>query len=612
MYPNKYPGSCSSCGQRVGIGAGFIEKVGERWVTWCVDHKPTFIPRINLSLRGDRVVFAIQNLTSEAFNAYYAASKGTTYDPDTKTSYVLIDKLSILVSVVKTILDTPLLSGTLYPDAGTKQLLVKYEEHTRAAVQRFLARADSGLKLFPFQEVGAAWLSARAAALLSDDMGLGKTIQALAAHPDGAPLLIVGPAVAKGVWKREIRRWRKDLERVQVLEGRGSFLWPDGGEAVITNYDVLPTVDHPQLPLVGANTTLVLDEGHNLKNPNTARFQRVQLLVDAVRRAGGRVWMLTATPLLNRHKELWHILKLLDLHTEAYGTWGRFQRAFDYGGVPTPAAAQGLNSVMLRRTKSEVLKEIPPKTYDDRLVEVSLTREEDIEVRAAEEALLREGPNVDFNRISKARAILAKAKIPALNALISEYEEAGEPLVVFSCHRAPIDQLGDREGWALITGDTAPSQRTEIEDAFQAGKLRGIGATVRAGGVAITLTRAANAIFVDRDWTPALNGQAEDRLCRIGQTRPVNIVRLVAEDSLDQRVEEIITEKTIVIENSVEKASNLMGSIENFLSLGTAERLASRDEKPTRGLPPRVEHREPDAASGEKEGPTIWQSSCPF
>jgi SNF2 family DNA or RNA helicase len=401
------------------------------------------------------------------------------------------------------------------------------------------------------------------------------------------------------------------------MEGRGSFMWPDNGEAIITNYDILPTEDHPELALVPAGCTLVIDEGHNAKNPKTSRYQRLELLISQVKGAGGRVFMLTATPLLNRPPELWTLLKLLDVHTEAYGTWGRFCRAFNKQGAswgtPTEEAAEGLARVCLRRTKAEVRKDIPPKMYESRLVEVKLTATEDAEVREAEEVLLREGPGVDFNKISKARAVLAKAKIPALNELVEAFEDAGEPVVVFSCHRAPIDQLANRGGWALITGDTPPEKRTAIEDAFQRGELKGIGATVRAGGVAITLTKAANTVFVDRDWTPALNMQAEDRLCRIGQTRTVNVIRLVAEDSLDQRVEEIISDKTVIIENSVEKVSNPLHGLEGVLGFGTASRLAELGTANSdKQLPSRVPPANPAQARDFKEGIDVLSIDCPF
>jgi hypothetical protein len=134
-------------------------------------------------------------------------------------------------------------------------------------------------------------------------------------------------------------------------------------------------------------------------------------------------------------------------------------------------------------------------------------------------------------------------------------EDANEPIVVFSVHRAPIDHLGTRDGWATITGDTPAAARTEIEARFQRGELRGVAATIQAGGVAITLTRAHRAVFVDQDWTPALNAQAEDRICRIGQDRGVIITRIIADHALDRRIAQVLATKIEIIEGSVDAAA---------------------------------------------------------
>jgi SNF2 family DNA or RNA helicase len=149
---------------------------------------------------------------------------------------------------------------------------------------------------------------------------------------------------------------------------------------------------------------------------------------------------------------------------------------------------------------------------------------------------------------------LAIAKIPAMLRMVEDFEEQEEPLVVFSAHRAPIDELEKRKGWGVITGDTSPEERSRLEARFQAGDLLGIGCTIRAGGVSITLTRACNALFVDREWTPALNSQAEDRTYRIGQDRPVLITTLVADHPLDLRVTELTTDKQVLIDASVDAA----------------------------------------------------------
>jgi hypothetical protein len=139
--------------------------------------------------------------------------------------------------------------------------------------------------------------------------------------------------------------------------------------------------------------------------------------------------------------------------------------------------------------------------------------------------------------------------------MIEQYEEGEEPLLVFSAHRAPIDVLKGRPGWRVITGDVSPEQRTEIENEFQAGRLKGIGATIQAGGVAITLTRGSHQIWVDRLWTPALNAQAEDRQIRIGQTRGVLIIHLVAEHALDRKVDGMLASKQRLISETVDRVA---------------------------------------------------------
>lgn len=573
MFPNKFAKRCN-CGVRVDVGEGFTENVAGSWFTYCKACVPKREPTIEAKVVGEHVHVTIANLNREQFDAYYSASKGAIYESHLRASVIPVSEPAVLCAVLRQMLECSVCSPIFYPSEDVKTIATAYENQARESIQKFKSRALAGLTLFPFQMVGAAWLSTQQSCILADDMGLGKTVQLLAAHPEGAPLLVVGPAVAKGVWTRETKRWRQDIAPITVLSGRDSFVWPKQGEAVVTNYDILTQGEVP--PGVAPGTTLVLDEGHVLKNPRTSRFQRVERLVEEVLRTGGRVWLATATPLLNRHKELWNLLGLLRLQTKAYGTWGRFNRAFGYGGTPGPDAAKGLQTVMLRRTKVEVLKDLPKKMRRLLPVGVTLSRADESEVERADALMLTMGESVPFEEISRARAILAESKIPAMLELVEEYEEAGEPVVVFSCYKAPVEEFIGREGWAVITGDTSPEKRTAIEDKFQKGELRGVAATVKAGGVAITLTKACNAIFVDRDWTPALNLQAEDRIYRIGQDRPVLITQLIAERSLDYRVEEIISHKTKVIEGSIEAASNPMNELEGLLGLGVAEKMNTR------------------------------------
>ena len=141
--------------------------------------------------------------------------------------------------------------------------------------------------------------------------------------------------------------------------------------------------------------------------------------------------------------------------------------------------------------------------------------------------------------------------------LVESHEEEEVPLIVFSAHRNPIIELGKRDGWEIITGDTKSEERQKIVNRFQAGELRGVGLTIQAGGVGLTLTKAWKAIFVDLDWTPALNQQAEDRLCRIGQTRPVEIVRLVSDHVLDKHILNLLSSKISLFEKAIDQKIEL-------------------------------------------------------
>ena len=543
-----------------------------------------------------------------SFGAFRAALEGARFDGMTKTNYASLDKIPRILTRLR--------------DAGfqiqlTDELansLKGHEQETKVLTTSAVMRldrveeklAERGLALYGFQRVGVEWLAGRTGALLADEMGTGKTIQTLAALPDTTPIVVVAPAVAKGVWLREARKWRPEM-KVTVLSGRGSFRWPEAGEMVVLNYDILPNDPASDGASSYGNappgTCLVADEAHALKSFKAKRTKKFRALSDNVRGQGGRTWLLTATPLLNRPTELWGILSAAGLEREVFGTWGQFVSLFGgckdrWGGMrwgtPSSEVPSRLARVCLRRMRADVLPDLPVKTWQEVEVDLSLSlsRKCDSLVAMLEadgtslaevsEKVLRD--KFSFSDYSEVRAAVAVAKIPALLALVEEFEAQDEPLVVFSAHRMPIDQFDGREGWAVITGDTSPAKRTEIEEAFQAGKLRGVAATIQAGGVAITLTHSANAVFMDRDWTPALNSQAEDRICRIGQSRGCIITDLVGTHKLDRRVAALLTVKTAMataaLPTSVSKSDETpMKTIEELIaasSLGTPEAVRLR------------------------------------
>ena len=516
---------------------------------------------IALALAGNvATIKPLSFLGGDLFAAYRAALEGARFDGATKCYRAPLDKLPRILSRLRDAgfslaLDPALVEALKGHEAQAEAHMVKASTRLDAIDTALAAR---GHALFPFQREGVTWLAGRTGALLADEMGLGKTVQALAALPEGAPIVVVAPAIAKGVWAREAAKWRPDL-KVSILAGRGSFRWPAPGEMVVLNYDILPDAADP----CPEGTCLIADEAHALKNFKAKRTQKFRALSENVRARGGKTWLLTATPLLNRPTELWGILSAAGLEREVFGSWGQFMQLFDaykdkwggmHFGTPALSVPSRLARVSLRRMRVEVLPELPVKTWQTIEVEISATlarkcealvaklADAGITLESLDEKITR--TRLTFEDFSEVRQALAVAKIPTMLALVEEYEAQDEPLVVFSAHRMPIDALATREGWAVITGDTSPEARTAIEDRFQRGELRGVGATIQAGGVAITLTRSANALFVDRDWTPALNSQAEDRICRIGQDRGCQITTLVAAHAIDRRVADLLTVKT--------------------------------------------------------------------
>lgn len=590
MHPvpmtNNYPGTCEKCSTRVAAGKGHaIRSKGGAWLVRCAscsEAAPSNVVRVVTGPDGLEIT-PTGYLGGPLFQAYRAAVAGCRFAAERKTQVATPELASAAIGR----LEAAGFSVQVSPDAaGAIQAwragaAVAVQAATGRMAEIDAALSARGLALFPFQRVGVEWLAPRSGALLADDMGLGKTIQVLAALPAGAPILVVCPAVAKGVWLAEAAKWRPDL-RVAVLPGRGSFRYPEAGEMVVTNYDVLPELAPAGAP---GGLVIVADEAHALKSGKAQRTVRFRALAQAA----ARVWLLTATPLLNRPAELWTVLQAAGCAREAFGTWKDFVRLAGgregaYGiewstarmSEEVPAR---IRRVTLRRMKSDVLADLPSKTRSDLVVDVKATKAQAKAwtelVQYAEGCADDGGPSNLFQVLSGARAALAALKIPAMLAQIEAAEEAGEALVVFSAHRAPIDALADRPGWAVITGDTTPEARAGIQARFQAGDLLGVGATIKAGGVALTLTRAAVALFVDLEWTPALNVQAEDRILRIGQTRPVTITRLVADCALDRRVADLLAAKVALLEASIERVAQTPAETVADVTPAQAERVAA-------------------------------------
>lgn len=428
--------------------------------------------------------------------------------------------------------------------------------------------------LYPYQKTGAEWLRSRDFALNADDMGLGKSAQFLRALDPHDRVILVCPAGLRLNWLAEIngplsyprpaQGWRPDLRARIVTNVYEQDYLPRAGEIVIMSYEALPDpISKSALfPDNLRDVTLGGDEIHYTKNPDAKRTKRFRALRSQVR----RTWGMTGTPLPSRPLDLYGVLETLGLLKETFGNWKKFSDHFQgkqdiFGNWHFGKKRKGewridpkrlaeardiLAPIMLRRMKKDVLPDLPPKIYTELLVEIEPTP---AIVRADKEWLLYGAEEMPpFEMLSEARRHMADAKIPALLETVNRFEETEQSLLVFSAHVAPIHALSRRPGWGVILGETPTKERDRVVKAFQAGELRGLGLTIKAGGVGLTLTAASNCLFVDQEYNPSDNEQAEDRMNRIGQkAKGLNVYTLVADHPLDKRIHQILREKQRVI-----------------------------------------------------------------
>lgn len=570
VIKNKYQGTCNNpaCKLHVPVGEGYVQKINNRWVTWCNQCVPERIAAAPVS-GPTRVLTADGKII-------------TPYEPQ---------NLPLIKSLPGARWNKEEKFWTVSLDQADRQRLLEVADRIGLEVAPQLRNivvteeSQNALHagLYEFQVTGVNWMSKRDRALLGDDMGLGKTVQTLMALPSQAQALVIAPAGLKYNWRSEAEKWRPEF-KVSVVNGRGNFRLPQPGEILIVNFDILPDwltppakqrgqqdyykqvnawreklkSDYPEV----ANVTVVVDEAHNVKNYKAARSKKVKELC----RMAKVVWGLTGTPLVNRPGDLYGVLESLNMAYDVFGPWTRFQRLFNayqgrWGlewGTPEPVVPELLRRVMLRRRRAEVLPDLPTKTYTTLLVndvDPKLRKQLD-ELWDEFGGMIEIGEELPpFEKFSEVREKLARSRVKQMLEYVENAEEQEVPLVVFSAHLAPMDALLGRPGWAVITGDTSPEKRHEIVQAFQAGRLKGVGVTIRAGGVGLTLTHAWKALFVDLDWTPAANTQAEDRICRIGQqSNKVEIVRMVSDHPLDLHVLNLLSLKMALIEAAVEKS----------------------------------------------------------
>jgi hypothetical protein len=444
-----------------------------------------------------------------------------------------------------------------------------------------------GGELAPFQWAGVRYALETRRTFLADEQGLGKTVQALAAlEADAAfPAVVVCPASLKLTWEREAAKWLPHRSRA-VVSGRQAV--PPAADLTIVNYEIV--ADHRPAILRTRPNALVLDESHYCKNPRAKRTKAVRQLADALPRNALRL-ALSGTPVTNGPGEIVPQLRILG-RLEEFGTGARLERRFKGNGGEERLHWHLRRRCFVRRLKKDVLPQLPAKRRV--VVPVALTNED--EYRLAEDdvvAWLRTQPydlseldakiarTLRAERLAQLNALkqlAAHGKLAAATAWIHDFLESGEPLIVFAHHTAVQQEVLNRFPQAahLIASDST-EQRAETVERFQSAQgPQLLVASTLVAGHGITLTRASNVAFLELGWTPAQHDQAEDRCHRIGQHDAVTAWYLLAADTIDETIAELLEGKRSVVDAVTDgrrsSSDSLVEQVASALREGTPRR----------------------------------------
>lgn len=456
--------------------------------------------------------------------------------------------------------------------AGAKQLFARL-----ASIDSIKpAKKPKNLKatLRPYQEQGLSWLrfihEIGSGGVLADDMGLGKTIQTIAlllllkqeAKEDPLSALIVAPTSVVGNWQREIERFAPTLT-TSLWHGAGrkeNRKELDEANVVITSYALLrrdiELLRNLRLDYV------ILDEAQNIKNPASATAHAAKEL-PALRRLA-----LTGTPIENRLSEIWSIFEFVSpgLLGPLQRFEERFGRPIDQGDGKSAARLRSIiHPFILRRTKSEVVQDLPPKIEVDKLVDLAPDQKA-IYMQVLREVRSQVMGEVDRQGVARSQLhILAgltklrqaacdprllglprefdhddSGKLAALRELLDEVQSGGHRVLIFSQFVSMLKLVRDaleedNIKYEYLDGSTL--DRSERVDHFQSDpECTAFLISLKAGGSGLNLTAADTVIHFDPWWNPAVEDQASDRAHRIGQNKIVTVYRLVAAGTIEEKI----------------------------------------------------------------------------
>lgn len=444
------------------------------------------------------------------------------------------------------------------------------------------------MDLFPYQKRGVSFIEAKEGrALIGDEMGLGKTAQALAwlqLHPEKRPAIVICPASLKLNWEKEARMWM-DNPNIQILSGKKTGI-PIVGDIIIINYDILPTWI-PKLKSINPEV-LITDECHYFKNNQAKRTKAVKALGKSI----PHVICLSGTPIVNRPIEGFNAINLIDSSVIGSNFFSFAKKycdakhngfGWDFNGASNTDELHYklTNSIMIRRKKADVLKDLPPKIRS--FVPMELTKSWQKEYSKAEADLIawikerkgnkaaKKASNAEaLARIENLKQIAVKGKINSAINWIKDHLDGNGKLVVFCTHAEAINQLQEElkdYNPVKVDGSVSQENRNKAVEKFQEDdSCRLFLGNIKAAGVGLTLTAANSTAFLELGWSPGDHDQAEDRVHRIGQEADsVNAYYLLAQGTIEEEIAGLIDKKRKILDQVLDgqetDESSLLGEL---------------------------------------------------
>ncbi len=486
--------------------------------------------------------------------------------------------------------------GVITAQAGTWEASVRSLSGA-SDLTEYPAPESLKAELRPYQHQGFNWLAYlyehRLGGVLADDMGLGKTLEALAlmCHTrerglTDAPYLVVAPTSVVGNWAAECRRFAPGLEVTTVAETsgrRGTTLaqMAEASDLVVTSYSLF-RLEYEEYAAV-AWAGLFLDEAQFAKNRRSQTYQRAKLLPVPFKVA------MTGTPIENNLMELWSLLSItapgLFPSPERFGEYYRkpIERQGDVERLDQ--LRRRVRPLMLRRTKEQVAGDLPDKQESileldlnprhKRIYQTHLQRERQKVLGLLGDmkknrfaiftslTLLRQA-SLDVSLIDAKYEGVPSTKLDALMEMLEDIVEDGHRVLVFSQFTRFLGLARDRiraEGIDHCYLDGRTKKREAVIDEFRSGTAPVFLISLKAGGFGLNLTEADYCILLDPWWNPATEAQAVDRVHRIGQTRKVMVYRLVAKDTLEEKVMALKAKKSALFSDVMDAGGFESGAL---------------------------------------------------